>query len=203
MFIWPILFVKINIIRPFICSAQSFRVLCAQAGIAVRLRSRHRSVRKLNLIKAVVLLSKKINNFHVAHTQKTKWSATTHLLRKQLRLGQARIVAIFLFSKCSAGCCRTTAQQFFVISHFEFVLAQLIARTLCDKRHTSETRTIGYESDSDTLKLLGNPVGPLRQPLRSGGQSSSFSKSDRIHANACRSTAAPKARWVLHAGATI
>src|SRR5205823_2201767 len=111
MLIWPILFVKIHVVCFFVCSAQSFRVLCAQAGIRIPLGSGNRSVPKLNFVKPFVLFSQQIDEFHVSHPQETKRPLGRHKARQQARLLPSSSLTIRLSVKHAAAWRRATLKQ--------------------------------------------------------------------------------------------
>src|SRR6266480_3982587 len=114
---WPVLFMKIHVVCLLVSTAQSVGVRSAQAGIAPSLGSGHGPLSKLDCIKLVVLLRQQIDKLHVSHTQEAKGPSPAHQFRQKLRLGQAGVVAIFLFTEHVSGRRRTTPQEFFVKSH--------------------------------------------------------------------------------------
>ena len=66
-----------------------------------------------------MLFSKQIGEFHVPHAQKAKGPTATHQFRQKLGLGQAGVVAIFLFTRRATAYWLATLGEFLVIIHVE------------------------------------------------------------------------------------
>ena len=117
MFVRPILLVKIDVVCPFVRSAQPLCVFCAQAWITVRLCSGQWPASKVDFIQSIMLFGEQIDELQISHPQKAKWPSLAHQCGQELGLGEAGFVAIFLSTKRASRWRRTTLQKFFVEGH--------------------------------------------------------------------------------------